>query len=75
MPFLGWDAIGMRSQDLEPAFVVNGAIYVVPPERLRANRTFIARDTLPFIMDDPAESLDIDTERDWSAAEEEANRR
>lgn len=68
-PFLGWDAIGTRSQDLEPAYVVNGALYITPPERLRRDRAFIADDTAAFVMTDAMESLDIDVEEDWDAAE------
>lgn len=68
-PFLGWDAIGKRSQDIEPAFVVNGAIYIVSPQRLRGERKFIPEDARAFVMLDPTESLDIDTEQDWRFAE------
>ncbi|MES2256306.1 MAG: acylneuraminate cytidylyltransferase family protein [Pseudomonadota bacterium] len=68
-PFLGWDAIGTRSQDLEPAYVVNGALYITPPGRLRRDRTFIADDTAAFVMTDAMESLDIDVEEDWDVAE------
>jgi N-acylneuraminate cytidylyltransferase/CMP-N,N'-diacetyllegionaminic acid synthase len=68
-PFLGWNAIGTRSQDLEPAYVVNGALYITPPERLRRDRAFIANDTVAFVMTDPVESLDIDVEEDWAVAE------
>ncbi len=68
-PFLGWEAISKRSQDLEPAWTLNGAIYLVPPERLRAERSFLGAEALPLLMDDPREAIDIDTPADWALAE------
>lgn len=68
-PFLGWDAIGQRSQDLEPAWTLNGAFYLTPPSRLRVDRSFLTVDTLPLHMHDPLESIDIDTPFDWAMAE------
>lgn len=68
-PFLGWDAIGQRSQDLEPAWTINGALYIISPERLRSDQSFLTLDTLPLHMNDPIESIDIDTPFDWAMAE------
>ena len=68
-PFLGWDAIAVRSQDLEPAYMLNGAIYLIAPQRLRAERTFLTPDAQPLLMDDFRQSLDIDTPDDWVLAE------
>lgn len=68
-PFLGWDVIGQRSQDLEPAWMLNGAIYVIAPSRLRSERKFLTPDTLPLIMTDAHEAIDIDTPADWAEAE------
>ncbi len=68
-PFLGWDSLGSRSQDLEPAWMLNGAIYVIAPARLRAEHKFLTPDTLPLIMKDAQEAIDIDTPEDWAAAE------
>ncbi len=58
-----------RSQDLPPAYVINGAIYIAGPTYLRTNYSFIAGDTLPLILSEPRECLDIDTEWDWKLAE------
>lgn len=69
-PFLGWDRISGRSQDLEPAWMLNGAIYLIDPRLLRDRRTFLSPDTLPLIMPDPHEAIDIDTPEDWARAEE-----
>lgn len=59
----------VRSQDLPPVFVLNGAFYLISPARLRTERSFRSRDMVPLVMEDPIESLDIDTELDWSVAE------
>lgn len=58
-----------RSQDLPPAFAVNGAFYAISPARLARERSFLPADTHAFIMDDPRETLDIDTPWDWEIAE------
>lgn len=68
-PFLGWEAINHRSQDLEPAWALNGALYLISPARLREVRRFLTPDTLPLVMDDPREAIDIDTPEDWARAE------
>lgn len=52
-----------RRQDLPPAHVLNGAVYVAGCDWLRERRTFVTEETLGFLM--PRErSLDIDTELD-----------
>lgn len=68
-PFLGWEAIGQRSQDLEPAYMLNGAIYVIAPHVLRERRAFLTTDTRALIVEEPVEGIDIDTEMDWALAE------
>lgn len=59
----------MRSQDLPDAYVANGSIYIASPTYLRNNKNFIRADTLPLILQDRKETLDIDTEWDWKLAE------
>lgn len=68
-PFVNEAGLGLRSQDLPPAYVINGAFYLSTPERLRATRSFFADDVVPLVMESPAERLDIDAEDDWQAAE------
>ena len=52
-----------RRQDLPRAYALNGAVYVVRTEALRAGRRFVFDDSTAFEM--PAEaSFDIDTELD-----------
>lgn len=68
-PFCGWDSLKLRSQDLPPAYTLNGAIYVSTPARLRATQSFYAEDMHALVMPDRAESQDIDTAEDWARAE------
>ena len=68
-PVLGWEAIGTRSQDLRPAYALNGAIYVLPPDVVRDGDPLLRPGTRAYVMTHPRESLDIDTLDDWQAAE------
>lgn len=68
-PFLGWDSFGTRSQDLQPAYVLNGSIYLVATSMLRSQRGLILPGAVPLVMDGGVESLDIDTFEDWLEAE------
>lgn len=57
-----------RRQDLPPAYVVNGAIYIADTQWLTQNQKFISSETVGYLM--PRDrSLDIDTELDleWFA--------
>lgn len=64
-----------RSQDLPPAFVDNGAFYLVAPADLRRRQSFYSDDMVPLIVDNPDEHADIDTEQDWVVAEQALRRR
>ena len=70
VPFLGPQYLGVRSQDLPPAHVVNGAFYLIAPSELRRHRTFFPVGVKPLLMDGPEESIDIDTASDWREAED-----
>lgn len=59
----------LRSQDLPPAYEVNGAIFMIAPDDLRKERSFYTKNMLPLVIDAPEESIDIDTEWDWLIAE------
>jgi CMP-N,N'-diacetyllegionaminic acid synthase len=67
--FLGGEGLGVRSQDLPPAHVVNGAFYLISPATLRDRRSFYGDDAVPLVMDE-VDGIDIDTEHDWSMAED-----
>jgi N-acylneuraminate cytidylyltransferase/CMP-N,N'-diacetyllegionaminic acid synthase len=58
----------LRRQDLPPAYVLNGAIYMNSRESLLEERTFIPKETLAYLMP-PERSLDLDTLWDWHLAE------
>jgi CMP-N-acetylneuraminic acid synthetase len=68
-PVLGWDAVLTRSQDLPAAYTLNGAVYVLPPAIVRDGGPLLRPGTRAYVMTDPRESLDIDTQDDWQAAE------
>lgn len=68
-PIMGWPELGKRSQDLEPAFQLNGSIYVASGNTIRAGRPLVAPGTLAFLMNGAEEAIDIDTEEDWHLAE------
>ena len=59
----------MRSQDLPPAYIVNGAFYLISPKDLREQRSFYKSDGVPLVMKELNEDLDIDTKLDWMIAE------
>jgi len=66
--FLALDREYPRRQDLPPAYVLNGAIYLARAQMLLQERTYYARGTYAYIM--PRErSLDIDTAWDLHLAE------
>jgi len=59
----------MRSQDLPPAYVVNGAFYLLAPDELRRCNSFYSDEMVPSVVERFEECLDIDTEWDWKVAE------
>jgi CMP-N,N'-diacetyllegionaminic acid synthase len=68
-PFIEGADFTVRSQDLCPAFVINGGFYLIAPEDIRRQRSFISGDAIPLVIEDPRENIDIDTEWDWKMAE------
>jgi CMP-N-acetylneuraminic acid synthetase len=68
-PYVNSDARDKRSQDLPPAYTLNGNLYVISSDDLRANRSFITRDTEALVLDNPLSEIDIDTELDFQFAE------
>jgi len=59
----------LRSQDLPPAYTVNGIFYLITPDKLREQESFYGDGFVPLIIDSLEEGLDIDTEWDWMIAE------
>jgi CMP-N-acetylneuraminic acid synthetase len=68
-PFIEGGDVPQRSQDLPPAYVINGALYLIQPDELRTRRSFRNDATMPLIIAEPAECIDIDTEWDWRIAQ------
>jgi CMP-N,N'-diacetyllegionaminic acid synthase len=68
-PFINSERMPVRSQDLPPAYVLNGAFYLVGPQELRERKSFVNDVTVPLIVNERAECIDIDTEWDWKLAE------
>jgi len=68
-PFVENKGEHQRSQDLPLAYVINGAFYLIAPKDLRKSRSFYSGNMMPLVIEDPGESLDIDTEWDWMMAE------
>jgi CMP-N-acetylneuraminic acid synthetase len=69
-PWISDRPASLRAQDLEPALVVNGALYLVRTSVLEMQNTFMPATTGAVLIDDPLDNLDIDTEFDWLAAEQ-----
>lgn len=68
-PVMGWDSIKGRAQDLEPIYMLNGAIYIICPLKLRSERKFVTLDVVPYVMSNPKEVIDIDEEIDFEFSE------
>lgn len=68
-PFVDGGGWNVRSQDLPPAFAINGAFYLIQSSALRTARSFFSDEMIPLAMLDPGEDIDIDTEQDWRAAQ------
>jgi CMP-N-acetylneuraminic acid synthetase len=72
-PFIDGMSLNTRSQDLPPAYVLNGNLFLVAPDTLREQRTFVTEDAVPLIVESDEEALDIDTESDWNIAAAQPN--
>jgi len=69
VPFVPGDGLQTRSQDLPPAYVVNGTFYLTSPQRLRTEKTFFSKDALALVIASAQEALDIDTPQDFALAQ------
>ncbi len=59
----------MRSQDLPPAYQINGSLYLATTEDLLKYRSYFTPETHALLIDDAREALDIDDAWDWKIAE------
>jgi N-acylneuraminate cytidylyltransferase len=68
VPYMKEHALETRSQDLPPAYVVNGSFYLISPTELKTFKSFFGSKTVPLLIESPQKELDIDTERDLKIA-------
>ncbi len=66
--FLFPELLEKRTQDLPPVYELNGAIYISKTEKLLKEQSFFKGRVGVYEMS-PAQSVDIDDESDWMAAE------
>jgi CMP-N,N'-diacetyllegionaminic acid synthase len=69
LSFVDNSGILKRSQDLPPAYIINGNFYLISPDDLRRNKSFFGARTIPLIAESEQEALDIDSEIDFTFAE------
>lgn len=69
VPFIPGTGLETRSQDLPPAFVVNGSLYLSTPLKLRNKKTFLGVGSEALIMESAQETIDIDSKKDFQFAE------
>jgi len=69
VPYMQEHGFESRSQDLPPAYVVNGSFYLISPKELHTFKSFFGSKTVPLLIESPQEEFDIDTERDLKIAE------
>lgn len=68
-PAMKDEPLEAHSQDLLPAYVLNGAVYLASPEQLLREASFLGDGFVPVVMESARESIDIDTSDDWRLAE------
>ena len=67
--FLKEEVLNKRSQDLEPYYRLNGAIYICKTDKLLEEKSFFLQDNIFAYMMDRESSIDIDEELDFKIAE------
>lgn len=67
--YAGDDALPARSQDLPPAYQLNGSVYLASADDLRREGSFFCPRTRALVVTQPEESIDIDDAWDWRLAE------
>ena len=75
VPVFGWDAFRKRSQELQEFWTLNGLIYLASPDTLLTFGSFINSKMLILKTNNNIESMDIDTEEDWSEVEDNLKKR
>jgi CMP-N-acetylneuraminic acid synthetase len=68
-PILPDAPVPTRRQELTPAYILNGAVYVASVETILSKRSFYSSRPHALVISSKKESLDIDTPFDWLIAE------
>jgi len=68
VPYFQQNGFGMRSQDLEESFTVNGSFYLVSPKQLREEKSFIGSENVPLVINSFKGNIDIDSLDDYDIA-------
>ncbi|MFK7779566.1 MAG: acylneuraminate cytidylyltransferase family protein, partial [Candidatus Gracilibacteria bacterium] len=63
--FLKDEVLNKRSQDLEPYYRINGAIYICKTDKLLEEESFFLKDNIFAYKMDRKSSIDIDEEIDF----------
>lgn len=58
-----------RTQDMPPAYQLDGVIYLTSAETILKEKSFYSKNTQGLIIEDPYEGIDIDTHFDWLMAQ------
>jgi len=69
VPFMQEHGFAKRSQDLPAAYIINGCFYLLTPDALREEQSFIGDNIRPLLIESQREAMDIDTEWDFQIAE------
>ena len=67
-PFCEKNGFGIRSQDLPEVYIDAGSVYIISPDMLKKNRSFIGQKTVGLFVKHFWEAIDIDTEWDLEIA-------
>lgn len=69
VPFVPDTDTNLRSQDLPPAYALNGLIYLASFATVRERRSLYSEHPRALVIESPEEAVDIDTPFDWLVAE------
>jgi CMP-N,N'-diacetyllegionaminic acid synthase len=68
-PYQNLTDINLRSQELSELYIPNGSIYLVDRNQFLIEKNLYLKQTNPLIIESPVESIDIDSEWDFTMAE------
>ncbi|MDH6525575.1 acylneuraminate cytidylyltransferase family protein [Polynucleobacter sphagniphilus] len=69
VPFISNLGAELRSQDLPQSLSINGCLYLISPSDLKSKNSFIGGNLRPLLIEDPIETIDIDTAWDFKLAQ------